>query len=60
MKWLLPIWKGKNKKEPFNYGLQDYIRCFWQQDNGGAMSTFYALIKGPKDETHAFQIDVLC
>ena len=29
MKLLLPILEGKNQKEPFNYGLQDYIRCFF-------------------------------
>ena len=60
MKWLLPIWKGKNQKEPFGYGLQDYIRYFWQQDSGGAMLAFYTLIKDAKDETYTFQIGDSC
>ena len=60
MKLLLLVWKGKNQKDPFGYGLQDYIRCFRQQDSGRAMSAFHALIKGAKYETYAFQIEDSC
>ena len=37
--------------------IQDVFR---QQDSGGEMSTFYALIKDAKDETYAFQIEDSC
>ena len=33
---------------------------FWQQDSGGAMVAFYALIKDAKDDTYAFQIEDSC
>ena len=36
-----------------------YKMFFWQQDSGGAMSYFYALIKDAKHETYAFQIEDL-
>ena len=66
-KWLIEIdemiisnLERKNQKEPFCYGLQDYIIFFQQKDSGGEMSTFYALIKNAKDETQVFQIEDSC
>lgn len=57
------ITKVEGKKFRKNHsimGFKTIYNIFQQQDNGGKMSAFYALIKDAKDETYAFQIEDSC